>query len=121
MTLIVSPNVGCDIVGPALEVRAEGLPIFLRADYAGSIEHGEGDSPVWRYTHVALVPLEQDVRDGYVGGSQTGFWDTLWVPGRAGGTPFQVFFVERRGRGTAQDHKRVYLVRLTPPWPTSYL
>jgi hypothetical protein len=120
MSLIVTSNTVCDIIGPLLEVRASGLAIHLRADYRRSIEHGEADSPVWRYTHVAIVPLSQDVRDGYIAGAQSGFWDTVWVPNRFTGTPFQVFFVERRGRGSGADHKRVYLVRLDPPWPTSY-
>lgn len=121
MNPIVTVNTTCDIIGPLLEVRATGLPIHLRASYPGSIEAGEADSPVWRYTHLALMPASQDVRDGYVAGTQSGTWDTVWVPDQASGTAFQVIFVERRCRGMAEDLLRVYLKRLTPTWPTSNL
>jgi hypothetical protein len=37
------------------------------------------------------------------------------------GTAFRVMFVERVNRGLASDHKRVYLDRLLPTWPTNDL
>jgi hypothetical protein len=47
--------------------------------------------------------------------------DTVYVPTKTG-TPFTVVFVERVGKGTPFDHKRVYLQResgLVVPWPTN--
>jgi hypothetical protein len=37
------------------------------------------------------------------------------------GTAFLVKFVERVGYGTPNDHKRVYLDRAGPTWPTNNL
>ncbi len=76
-------------------------------------------SEAWTWTHLMLVDVSADVRDGY----DQGNWnatagDSVYVPDQSG-TPFQVLFVERVGRGTAQDHKRVFLDRKLPTWPTN--
>jgi hypothetical protein len=49
--------------------------------------------------------------------------DIVYAPNK-NGTPFYVVFVERVGKGTPFDHKRVYLQRCAGtvvPWPTSNL
>ncbi len=59
-----------------------------------------------------------DIRDDYQG-SETGWVyansDTVVIP--SGGTDYVVVFVEVRGKGTAGEHKRVYLDRQLPGWP----
>jgi hypothetical protein len=119
--LIVPANTSCDIVDGIGNVRAAGVSIHLKASYPGYLEMGEGDSPLWGYTHWAILPWDQDVRDGYDAGAYIGTTDFLWIPDEATGSKFQVRFVERRSRGTALDHKRVYLVRVEVTWPTSNL
>lgn len=119
--LILGANTTCDIVDFIGTLRTAGVPIHLKASYPTYLEQGEGDSPLWGYTHVAILPWDQDVRDGYDGGGYTGFTDQLYVPDQATGVRLQVRFVERRDRGTSLDHKRVYLVRVAVPWPTSNL
>jgi hypothetical protein len=119
--LVVPANTTCDIVDSLGSVRATGVPICLLGSYAGYLERGEGDSPPWGYTHWAILPWDQDVRDGYDAGASAGGADFLWVPNQAAGAKFQVRFVERRHRGGPLDHKRVYLVRVQVSWPTSNL
>lgn len=122
MALPLPANTTCDIyASDNTTLRAAAVPIYLEADYHRSLEHGEGDATGWRYTHMAVMDAGQDVRDSYDAGSNTGVWDNVYVPDRATGARFQVRFVERRGRGTALDHKKVYLIRISVPWPTSNL
>lgn len=73
------------------------------------------------YTHLMLVAADVDVRDAYVGDGSYVEQDTVYVPSGATAVGYLVRFVERVGRGTAQDHKRVYLDRLAPTWPTDDL
>jgi hypothetical protein len=77
-----------------------------------------------RWTHFALVPLNTDIRDPYLGGltglNVSAGQDTVYVPDK-NGTKFQVVFVERLNRGTAQDCLRAYLQRTAPSWPTQQL
>jgi hypothetical protein len=94
-----------------------GVPCRVKADYRRGLEAGEGNSAAQRFTHIALVLLGADVRDDYNLGTVGAGADTVFIPDR-NGTPFKVIFVERRLRGTEHDHKRVYLARQTPPWPT---
>jgi hypothetical protein len=98
------------------------VPCFLSADYQRHAESGEGDSMVYRYTHIALVPAGTDIRDFYDAGTQLGGQDTVYIPAHnAGGTPFTVRFVETKGWNTPWAHLKVYLDRGTPPWPTRSL
>lgn len=119
------PNVTCDIYrgnnSPPAAPDVAGVAGHLLADYAGGLEHGEGEPAPWRYTHLLLVERTVDVRDNYAA-SDAGpaVADLVYIPDRTG-TPFRVAFVERRLRGTPQDHKRVYLQRLSPNWPTNQL
>jgi hypothetical protein len=67
MALPVSPNNTCDIYHPgnappaAPDVAA--VPIFLKADWVGGQEHGEGRATINNYTHVILMDVAVDVRD----------------------------------------------------------
>jgi hypothetical protein len=69
-----------------------------------------------------LIDPSIPAQDGYSAGN---FSDNaasrVWVPGQSGGTQFVVVFVERLSPGTSSDHKRLFLRRLPPPWPTNNL
>lgn len=93
-----------------------GVPVLLRPRFIAYLEQGEeGTSDAGHYTHLGLVAATVDVRDGYQGSGQ-------FSPQGGGmlfvaGTQYEVMFVGRRGRGTALDHKRLYLRRRYVPWP----
>jgi hypothetical protein len=118
---VLQTNNTCDIYrngkSPPAAPDVAGVPIFLKSDYQGGSEAREGETvPQLRWTHIALMPLTTDVRDGYTYGAFTaGGNDTVWVPDQ-NGTPFQVSFVESAGGA-----KRVYLNRGAAPWPTNNL
>jgi hypothetical protein len=121
MALPVTPNTTCDIyhnpgATPPAAPDVSGARIHLVGDYHRYLDAGEGDS-TWKFTHVALVELDLDIRDPYDFGNPAFVtYDTIWVPD-LNGTAYVVQFVERVGRGTSVDHKRVYLLRDIPPWP----
>jgi len=127
--LPVPNNTTCDVYTSALAVRETGVPILLTpcfpASHVANINAGSPGT-LLRFTHIALVPLGTDIRDGYIG-NVTGTPptestpDEIFVPSHATGTPFFVLFVERTAYGTPQDCLRVYLQRGTPPWPTQNL
>lgn len=123
MSLPLPANTTCDIYrnanSPPAAPDVAAVRAHLRPDFAQGREAGEGASDV-AWTHVLLVETAVDVRDGW---QATGIFlghDLVWVPDK-NGTKFLVAFVERVGRGTPQDHKRVYLKRDTAPWPTNEL
>jgi hypothetical protein len=103
-----------------------GVKLLLQGDFASAHAASIGGTTPWRWTHIALVDPSLDVRDAYTGGNTptvgegtTGSWqDVLYVPNKSE-TPFNVVFVERLGRGTPGDVKRVYLQRGAPAWPSS--
>jgi hypothetical protein len=100
---------------------ASGVKIFLREDFEAAAEAMEGGSAVgYNWTHLALMPATTDIRDGFAGGggSPESTADSIHVPDDTG-TEFLVIFVERHGRGTASDHKKVYLNRAAPTWPSN--
>ena len=98
--------------------RSTGNLINLQPAFA---EGGHGLTVAnTRYTHIAIFAPDVDVRDAYNEGT-VGTGDVVYVPQNSGGTPFRVVFVERVGKGTSGDHKRVYLNRQTAPWPTNNL
>jgi hypothetical protein len=122
-------NATCDIfhnnnTPPANNPDVTGVSFTLipsdRTAHAAAIQ----TTTTGRWTHVALFDKSVDIRDSYVGGGPTGEgWDAtkterVYVPDK-NGTPFIVIFVERVGRGTANDLKRAYLQRQAPTWPTS--
>jgi hypothetical protein len=126
MTLPMKANTTCDIFGnnggPGGSPRVAGVACYLKPTYYQGLEHGEGDATNLHYDHILWVDVSVDIRDFYnlgLGGS-TSQQDAVYIPDHTG-TKFLVVFVERRNRGTAFDHKRAYLVRQTPAWPTTNL
>jgi hypothetical protein len=73
-----------------------------------------------RWTHVLLVDVSTDIRDGYSFSNIGSSFDTIYIPDK-NGTPFRVRMVVRCFRGKRNDQKRVYLDRGTPVWPSSDL
>jgi len=134
MSLPVTPNTTCDIyrlgAAPPGPPSVPGVRCHLKGDWRGGQEAGDrlrsdGLAPptsvsnTFQWTHVALMDASVDIRDAYTGaGNPFAGQDTLFVPDKTG-TKFQVVFVERVGRGTAFDYKRVFLDRTPMPgWPT---
>jgi len=121
MPLPIPPNTTCDIYrdgnSPPAAPDVAGVPCYLVADYGRHTESGEGDPMEFRFTHTMLVTLDTDIRDGYTIGAQTGTQNSVWIPDQ-NGTQFYVRFVEVKARGTPGAHKKVYLDRLLPTWPT---
>ena len=88
-----------------------------RGSYSG------GNYLVW--SHYIDVTDTVDVRDGYgtgAPGQNVGAAaDTLYIPDKNSGVRYSVAEVRRIGRGTAVDHKRVYLIRTQVTWPSNDL
>jgi len=134
MTVPVATNTTCDVyhnqpTNPPGSPDVAGVPIYLLADWVGGMEHGENRDKSLNYTHVALMDHTVDVRDAFSAGGIVQNIPYLYVPDKTG-TPFVVIFVERMMRGTAQDHKRVWLQRapgvgtggaIAVNWPTDNL
>jgi hypothetical protein len=118
MALPVPPNATCDIFRQSapLVPAVTGVPCCLRPDYRGGQEAGNGLVRPW--THIMLVDVAVDIRDAYTGALTFSDQDTVAVPDQSG-TVFKVTFVERVNRGSAGEHKRVFLDRQTPSWPTN--
>ena len=128
MPLPQPANTTCDIYRqtntPPAAPNVAGVACHLSSDFIRRLNTNEaGPETDFVFTHVMLVDLATDVRDGF------NFWaylaspdgpDHVYVPDKDG-TPFRVVFVERHGRGTANDHKRVYLDREIPNWPTDHI
>lgn len=112
-------NTTCDIYrsgnAPPSSPAVAGAAIHITGNFTWRLEGGEGLAAELRYTHVMLVEAAVDVRDGFASFSSISGPDTVYVPDQ-NGIPLQVVFVERRQRGTAQDHKRVYLHRDRIDW-----
>ena len=124
MPLSFTPNNTCDIyrtgTSPPAAPAVAGVACWLDASYDRRSETGEGDTNNLRFTHLMIVDVSVDIRDAmnnFVAGSTA---DTVYVPDK-NGTPFVVVFVERLGRGSPADRKRVYLNRRLPTWPTDNL
>jgi hypothetical protein len=120
---LLAANTTCDVYrnanAPPAAPDVAGVPCLLQPDYVRG-RGAAGADPSKSWTHVLIVDLASDVRDGWSAGVplQPGAYDRVYVPDRSG-TPFSVVFVERVGRGTAQDCKRVYLRREQPTYPTN--
>jgi hypothetical protein len=96
-----------------------GIRGLLQPDYAGGRRaHTNDPSKAW--THVLMVDLSTDIRDGWLTGVplQAGLFDKVYIPDQ-NGTLFSVVFVERVGWDTPQDCKRVYLRREQVSYPTN--
>jgi len=93
------------------------VPCQLLADYSGGTRVVNLSAKPW--THYLLLDSSTDVRDSYPGAGGTwqfGNADTVHIPS-GGTTAYAVVFVELCGKGTAGEHKRVYLDRQLPSWP----
>ena len=123
MALPIQPNTTCDIyrfgTAPPAAPAVAAVACHLRPDWRAGQEQGDRvgalDPLVW--THVLLVSAGVDIRDAYTGAMGWTEQDTVYIPDQ-NGTAYKVTFIERVGSGGAADHKRVYLDRKTPTWPT---
>ncbi len=77
---------------------------------------------IGRWTHVALVGTDNDLRDHY---NPSGFadafgthFDTVYIPDQ-NGQAFDVVMVTRAGKGTPGDVFKVYLQRRAVTWPSN--
>lgn len=125
MPLPFPQNNTCDIyrfgaASPPAAPSVAGVACLLLASYERREEAGEGDVNNVHFTHVMLVDVSVDIRDAMNNFASGATADTIYVPDK-NGTPFLVICVERLGRGTLQDRKRVYLDRKRPTWPTDNL
>ena len=121
MALPQPPNTTCDIyrvgTAPPAAPATAAVPCVLRPDWRDGQQATAGTRD---WTHVLLVGPDVDLRDAYAGASTSAEQDSVYVPDQAG-TRFKVVFIERVGAGTAGEHKRAYLDRQTPSWPTNAL
>ena len=125
MSLPLAPNTTCDIYRnsniPPAAPDVAGVSCFLKGDWRGGQEAGDRpNSGGATWTHVMLVDVSVDIRDGYTGAMTLLLQDAVYVPDKTG-TRFVVVFIERVDRGTPHEHKRVFLDRLVPSWPTNNL
>jgi hypothetical protein len=125
MALPIAANTTGDLYragnSPPATPDAAALAVYLQPSYALGLEAGEHvDERALKFTHLLLVDAGVDIRDDYGLSGIGSNADSIYIPDR-NGTLFSVLFVERRQRGTPQDHKRVYLRRSTPGWPTTEL
>jgi hypothetical protein len=75
---------------------------------------------LFSYTHILLMPLDTDVRDGFAGTNPAGPTDTLYLPNSSSpGMEMSVIFVcRRRMRGWAPDYLEVYCTTDSWVYPT---
>jgi hypothetical protein len=91
------------------------VPCSLVARFREGGVASEGDS-TFRWTHILFVGKDIDIRDNYPDAPDS----RVYVPDK-GGTGFDIVFVELVNRGDPTEHKRVYLDRHDPTWPTNQL
>ena len=127
-------NTTCDVYrgmnNPPSTPDVAGVACLLAPDFAsGHVAAVVPGTTGFRWTHIMLVGPAVDIRDEYPnsptnpGTEQSpgsGIPDRVYVPNKSG-TQFVVIFVERLGRGTSGDCKRVYLQRQAPSWPSNDL
>jgi hypothetical protein len=125
MSLPVPPNMTCDVyrfgTSPPAAPAVAGVRCYVRP----SSRHlfNTGDSAGVYHTHLMLVPADTDVRDGWganLPGPGVGTDpDSVFIPDKTSAVLYQVALVQRVARGTALDHKRVYLIRASVSWPSN--
>ena len=124
MSLPTPANTTCDVYragnSPPASPDVAAVPCVLTGIYPTGLERGEGDSYSLKYTHRLLIDVTADIRDDYAAGSIGSNPDTIYVP-NMNGTAFSVIFTEVVDLGSAYQHKRVYLVRQAPAYPTDNL
>ena len=122
MSLPYAPNNTCDVyhtpnVPPAAPDVA-GVNIYLKPDWVRGQEAGDRGANTLSWTHIMLAETGVDLRDYYGSAAAGAPQDFVYIPDQ-NGTRFQVTFIERVAVGTPLEHKRVYLDRVTPNWPTN--
>src|SRR5947207_3000964 len=125
MTNSVSTNITCDVFhaggGPSGTPDLAGVACVLVPDYDNAhryVASGSSAPAPFRWTHYLLVDYATDIRDSYdVSTATVTAPDNVFIPDK-NGTRFAVRFVERVGRGTKQDQRKVYLDRAAPSWPS---
>src|SRR5688572_13732544 len=124
MALPIQPNTTCDIyrtgTAPPAAPAVAGVACYLQPDWRGGQENGDRSALMVQHTwtHLLLLAATVDIRDGYTGILGFTAQDTVYIPDQ-NGTAFRVVFIERLNRNQTSDHKRVYLDRQTPTWPTN--
>jgi hypothetical protein len=115
MALPTPPNTTCDIYRggnqPPSPPDVPHVSCYLEEDFSNI----KPVQTALNYTHILRVPVTTDIRDNYGGGPVA---DVVYVPSKTG-TSFTVLLVARSGRGTAVDHKIVYLNRNLVTWPSN--
>jgi hypothetical protein len=123
MAIPLPQNTTCDIYrtgnAPPAAPDVSAQKCHLKSDWQHGREAGEGNANV-SWTHVMLVDVTVDIRDWYAGQGTNAAQDTVYIPDK-NGSSYRVVFVERLQRGTSDEHKRVYLDRQAPTWPTNEL
>ena len=110
----------CDIYRnnpPTGGAVATNVSCQLVPDYAGGAPIA--GTPLRPWTHYLVIDTSVDIRDSFPGiglAWNYGAADTIHIPS-GGSTAYVVVFVEVRGKGAAEEHKRVYLDRQLPAWP----
>ncbi|MSU76618.1 MAG: hypothetical protein EXS16_00845 [Gemmataceae bacterium] len=124
MALPIPANITFDIyragTTPPAAPAVAGVLGHLQCDWRGGQEGGDRLTNGLCWTHVVLIDVSIDLRDAYVGQGSYVTQDAVYIPDK-NGTPFAVVFIERLQRGAPNEHKRVYLDRMTPVWPTNEL
>jgi hypothetical protein len=124
MTLPIATNTTCDIYryasGPPATPAVSGVPLCLIPDWRRGQEAGDRGAAPLTWTHLMMIDAGVDIRDMYAGQSTSVTQDTVYIPDQ-NGTAFTVVFIELMQRGTPDEHKRVYLNRQLPTWPTDQL
>ncbi len=122
MALPMTPNTTCDVYrssrSPPSAPDVAGVKCFLKGSNRHSIN-------TLYHTHVLFVDVTVDIRDGWSAGVPAqnvgSTADTLYIPDKNSATTYSVAEVRRIGRGTALDHKRVYLLRTKVTYPSNDL
>lgn len=124
MALPVLPNTTCDIYrsgnNPPTAPDVAGVRGQLKALYGVGLERGESDGISKKFTHMLLVACPTDIRDAYDAGSIGTTADTVYIPDKDG-VGYKVVYVEILGPGSPTAHKRVFVSRQRPSWPSSNL
>ncbi len=119
MAMPLAPNTTCDIFRfdkspPDDDPNEPGVRVHLTAEYAKGLEMGETRAKAdIKFTHIMLVEPDLDIRDDFKDLVPTvSQSDKVFIPDEDG-TEYVVVHVNRQGKGTATDHKRVYLRRIS--------
>lgn len=116
--MVPTPNATCDIyrfnnlVNPP---DVAGVPCNLKPDFRAGQRAGDRGNTSLTWTHVMLLAMDVDIRDGYSGtNSNNSLADFVYFGPRNTATMYRVVFIEK-----VDDYKRVYLDRNVPNWPSN--